>query len=87
MNRHAYFALPHVSGFIAWFAAELDSEARFKHEYVDRRSGMQCRVTACSTPLIATAGTLRGTRDWSALEAALFMIGYDLGQPRPALAV
>jgi hypothetical protein len=41
MNRHAYFALPHVSGFITWFAAELDCESRFKHEYVDRRSGMQ----------------------------------------------
>lgn len=46
MNRQAYFALPHVAQFIAWFAAELDSELRFKHEYVDRRSGMQWSCTS-----------------------------------------
>lgn len=41
MNRHTYFALPHVSQFTDWLAAELASESRFKHEYVDRRSAAQ----------------------------------------------
>ena len=41
MNRQTYLALPHVSQFTDWLAAELDSESRFTHEYVDRRTGAQ----------------------------------------------
>lgn len=41
MNRQTYLALPHVSQFIDWLAAELDSQWRFTHEYVDRRTGAQ----------------------------------------------
>lgn len=41
MNRQTYIALPHVSQFTDWLAAELNSESRFKHEYVDRRTGAQ----------------------------------------------
>ncbi|MBM3110467.1 hypothetical protein H8F21_19200 [Pseudomonas sp. P66] len=41
MNRQTYFALPHLTQFTDWLAAELDSQSRFKHEYVDRRSATQ----------------------------------------------
>lgn len=41
MNRQTYLAHPHVSQFIDWLATELDSQWRFAHEYVDRRTGAQ----------------------------------------------
>ncbi|MDR8389273.1 hypothetical protein MKS85_27585 [Pseudomonas sp. JL2] len=41
MNRQTYLALPHVSQFTDWLAAELDSKSHFTHEYVDRRTGAQ----------------------------------------------
>lgn len=37
-TQQAYATLPHVAGFIAWLATELDSNTLFKHEYVDRRN-------------------------------------------------
>jgi hypothetical protein len=46
MNRQTYLARPHVSQFTDWLAAELDSESRFAHEYVDRRSGEQWSCTS-----------------------------------------
>ncbi|CAM3749535.1 hypothetical protein CCOS865_01238 [Pseudomonas reidholzensis] len=40
-TQHAYASLPHVSTFVTWLAAELDSQTLFKHAYVDRRSGVE----------------------------------------------
>ncbi|WP_249745112.1 hypothetical protein [Pseudomonas rhodesiae] len=37
-TKQAYATLPHVSGFIDWLAAELDSKTLFNHQYVERRS-------------------------------------------------
>ncbi|MVV49898.1 hypothetical protein EJA72_16880 [Pseudomonas sp. PB120] len=37
-TQQAYATLPHVTGFITWLAAELDSKTLFKHEYIDRRN-------------------------------------------------
>ncbi|WP_160105634.1 hypothetical protein [Pseudomonas izuensis] len=37
-TQQAYATLPHVTDFITWLAAELDSKTLFKHEYVDRRN-------------------------------------------------
>lgn len=39
--RTAYAGLPHVHGFIDWLASELDSQTLFKHQYIDRRSGVR----------------------------------------------
>lgn len=39
MSRQTYLALSHVPEFIRWLATELDSESRFKHQYVNRRTG------------------------------------------------
>lgn len=37
-TKQAYATLPHVSGFIDWLAAQLDSKTLFNHQYVERRS-------------------------------------------------
>lgn len=45
MKRQDYLNRPHVAAFINWLASELDSQVLFRHQYVERRSGMkwQCQ--------------------------------------------
>lgn len=41
MNCKTYLALPHVIAFTRWLATELESTVLFKHEYVNRKTGVQ----------------------------------------------
>lgn len=38
MNNQTYLALPGVSEFISWLASDLDSQAHFNHQYVNRKT-------------------------------------------------
>lgn len=38
MSRQTYLTLTHVPAFIHWLATELESETRFKHQYVNRKT-------------------------------------------------
>ena len=41
MCRQTYLTLSHVPEFIHWLATELDTESRFKHQYVNRKTNQK----------------------------------------------
>lgn len=52
-TKQPYATLPHVAEFTQWLTVQLESETKFNHSYVDRRSGAKWTCTSLYTAFTA----------------------------------